>query len=173
MLINPTELSLFLYTLPKDALEGSEIIKLYEQSLSRKSIKDFIHMTLSTPLRKPINKYIHNKDEFIKTYIPHISLGRAQGHTQAILEYVTSPQCSTELTLVVYNDSHKDAFISRIEESGKKARCKIMMASEFALVSDFSLYPQVIVDCPYTMDCILQINLIPFVTHSKIIIVGS
>lgn len=173
MQINPTELSLFLYTLPNNLIEGSEIIKLYEQHLSRKAIKDFIHTSLSTSLRKPINKYIHNKDEFINTYIPKVSLGRAQGNTQAILEYVTSEQCSTQLTLVLYDESHKDAFLSRLKSSGKKAKCKIMTAEEFALVSDFSLYPQVIIDCPYSMEFIPQINLIPFVTHSKIIVVGS
>ena len=173
MQINPTDLSIFLCTLPSNLIEGDEIIKLYEQYLSRRALRDFIHLSLTKSLRKPINKYIHNKEELIDTYIPHASLGRSQGNTQTVLEYITSPLCSPQVTLVTYDGSHRDDINSRLKTLGKKTSCKIMTAQEFALVSDFSLYPQVIIDCPYSMESIPQINLIPFITHSKIVIVGS
>lgn len=173
MQINLLDLSIFLSTLPNESLEGSEIIKLYEQQLSRKSIISFIHTTLSTPIRPSFNKFIVERSELIETYLPQITLGRCQGNTQAIIEYITGSNYSRSLTLVTYDEDHKDDIEKRIKKTGKKTTCKIITARELNLVTDFSLYPQVIVDSPFTLGNITNKAIVEFVRNSKIVVVGS
>lgn len=173
MLINPTDLSLFLYTLPQKPTEGSEIIRLYEQYVARKAIRDFIHTTLSLSSNRSINQYIHDRTEFVDTYIPRLSLGRCQGHTQAIVEYVTSENKVTDITVVVYDESNKDTLVRRIKELGKKVTCNIITKQELARKTDYRLYPHIIIDGKYSLDNFPQDQLIYLLTHSRVVMVGS
>lgn len=173
MLINPSDLNLFLYSLPPKALEGSEIITLYEQSVARKAIRDFIHTSLTLSKKRPVNQYIHDRTELIDTYLPKLSLGRCQGHTQAIMEYVTSDHKVTDITVVVYDLANKDMLLDRFEHAGKKLSCNLITRNELAKKTDYRLYPHIIIDGKLTLEDFPQDQLVLLLTHSNVVLVGS
>lgn len=173
MKIKPLELERFLKDelIGSKALEGSEIITLYEQASVRKSMRQAIHMALSKPLR-PINKYIHDKDELINTYIPQINFGRCQGHTTAIAEYLQESETVDTITVVVYDSHFIDSFKGFIRTPRGKHNYQIMSAYSFKRVTDYSLHPHVIFDSRLTLDMLHTESVLLLLMNSKVVCLG-
>ena len=169
MKIKPLDLELFLHNEMRGAkpLETSEIIVKFEQFVARKSLMSLIHTTLSLPVRR-INSHM-TVEALVETYVPFINLGRCQGHTQALAEYVKSKHCISDFTVVVYDESHKQEFLSRI--SG--FNCDVVTVSDFSNVIDYTLYPHVVFDSKCTFDMFKSVNIKPLLRSSKIVVLGA
>lgn len=173
MKIKPLELERFLKDelIGSKALEGSEIITLYEQATVRKAIRQSIHIALSKPLR-PINKYIHDKATLINTYVPQINFGRCQGHTTAIAEYLQESEPVDTITVVVYDSTVVDTFKGFIKTPRGKHNYQVMSAYNFIRVADYSLHPHVIFDSRVTLDQLHTETLLLLLTNSKVVCLG-
>lgn len=171
MKIKPLELELFLHNEMRGAkpLETSEIIVKFEQFVSRKSLMNLIHTTLSLPLRN-INSHMSTQS-LVETYIPFINLGRCQGHTQALAEYLKSDNRVSDITVVAYDNAHRQNILSRL--TGHISNYNIVTVFDFSHLEDYSLYPHVVFDSRCTFDSLKNTQLRPLLESSKIVVLGA